>query len=161
MHNTIYEISDKPIHRKQRATTSCLPEWFFQTVADSATDMSSDERTASMESLDRCFGRLCTRNGEQLLFTPDLKQEYFKESHQFFKEAAAALAETEYDVFAGITSAAAFGLALHSLEESYADKFGCYVYDPDSEELSALDTWLRSVDVSKPYYIGGTVGYHC
>lgn len=161
MHNTIYEISDRPIHKKQRATISCLPEWFFQTIADSATDMDSTERTASIESLDRCFGRLCTRNGNRLLFAPNLKQEYFLESHKFFKEAAAALAETEYDVFAGIRPATAFGLALNSISESYADKFGCYVYDPDCEELFALDTWIRSVDVSKPYYIGGTVGYHC
>ena len=161
MHNTIYEISDRPIQKKQRTTINCLPEWFFQTVADSAADMSEEERTVSIECLDQCFGKLCTRNGNQLLFAPDLKHEYFRESHKFFVEAAKALADTEYDVFAGITPATAFGLALNCITESYADKFGCYVYDPDSEELSALDTWLRSVDVSKPYYIGGTVGYHC
>lgn len=161
MHNTIYEISDKPIPQRDWATVNSLPEWFFQTVADSAIDMSSDERSASIECLDRYFGKLCTRNGNQLLFAPEMKREYFKEGHRFFKEAAAALAETEYDVFAGIIPAKAFELALNGVIESYTDRFGSYAYDPDSEELSALDTWIRSVDVSKPYYIGGTVGYHC
>lgn len=159
MHNTIYEISDKPIC-KGHSTLERLPEWFFQTVADSAVDMEPNERTASMENLERCFGGLCSRKDNRLTFASDFKRAYFQDSYRFFHAAAAALAETEYDVFAGVAPATAFELALQGIAESYADKFGAYVYDPDSGELSALDNWLRSVDVTKPYYLGGTVSYH-
>ncbi len=156
MHNTVYEISEKPVSMKY-STLKRLPEWFFQTVADSAVDMGPEERTASVESLERRFDGLCTRTDDRLTFMPNFKRAYFKEGYRFFRAAAAALVETEYDVFAGVTPSTAFELALQGIAESYADKFGAYVYDPDSEELSALDTWLRSVDVTKPYYLGGTV----
>lgn len=159
MYNTIYEISDKPIC-KGRSTLERLPEWFFQTVANSAADMEPQERAASMESLEHRFGELCTRKDDRLTFLPDFKRAYFREGFRFFRTAAAALAETEYDVFAGVAPSAAFELALQGIAESYADRFGAYVYDPGSGELSALDNWLRSVDETKPYYLGGTVSYH-
>lgn len=159
MYNTIFEISDKPIC-KGHSTLARLPEWFFQTIADSAVDMETEERTASMESLERRFGESCIRNDDQLTFAPDFKHTYFRDSYRFFRAAAAALAETEYDVFAGAVPSTAFELALQGIAESYADKFGAYVYDSDSGELSTLDNWLRSVDVTKPYYLGGTVSYH-
>ena len=38
MHSTIYEFSERPISESRRATVDSLPEWFFQTVADSAAD---------------------------------------------------------------------------------------------------------------------------
>lgn len=159
MHNTVYEISEKPIV-KRSSTLARLPEWFFQTVADSAVDMEAKERMDSMESLERRFGGLCSRKDDRLTFAPDFKRAYFREGFRFFHAAAAALAETEYDVFAGVAPSAAFELALQGVSESYADRFGAYVYDPDSEELSTLDNWLRSVDETKPYYLGGTVSYH-
>ena len=36
-----------------------------------------------------------------------------------------------------------------------------YVYTPESETLQPLDTWLRSTDTSRPFYVGGTIDYHC
>lgn len=159
MHNTVYEISEKPIV-KRSSTLARLPEWFFQTVADSAVDMEAKERMDSMESLERRFGESCIRNDDQLTFAPDFKHTYFRDSYRFFRAAATALAETEYDVFAGVAYSTAFELALQGIAESYADKFDAYVYDPDSGELSTLDSWLRSVDVTKPYYLGGAVSYH-
>lgn len=159
MHNTVYEISEKPIV-KRSSTLARLPEWFFQTVADSAVDMEAKERMDSMESLERRFGESCIRNDDQLTFAPDFKHTYFRDSYRFFRAAATALAETEYDVFAGVTPSTAFELALQGMIESYTDKFDAYVYDPDREELSTLDSWLRSVDVTKPYYLGGAVSYH-
>ena len=38
MHSTIYELSEQPISKKRWTTVDILPEWFFQTVADSAAD---------------------------------------------------------------------------------------------------------------------------
>lgn len=158
MHSTVYELSDHPIPASQQISPGYLPDWFFGSVCDYATKMSDAERENSIKCLTNHFGGLCSRNGNQISFSPQLKQQYFKESHMYFKKAAEALADTDYDIFAGITSAAAFHLALNSIAESYTDKYSFYVYQ--NGELSPLDNWLRSADISKPLYVGGTINYH-
>ena len=56
--------------------------------------------------------------------------------------------------------APAFHAALNSVTESYADRFGFYVYDSDHAELFPLDAWLRKADLLKPYYLGSVMDYH-
>lgn len=56
--------------------------------------------------------------------------------------------------------APAFYAALSSVTESYADRFGFYVYDSDHAELLPMDTWLRTADLSKPYFVGSVIDYH-
>lgn len=158
MHSTVYELADHPIAAEKYISPGYLPDWFFGSVADYATEMSDAERADSIATLAEHFGSLCDRNGDQMNFSPQLKQIYFKESHRYFKEAAKALSKTDYDVFAGITSATAFHLALNSITESYTDKYSFYIYEDG--ELSPLDNWLRSADISKPFYVGGTINYH-
>lgn len=161
MHNTIYEISDKPIPKSSRATVANLPAWFFDSVSDGACEFSDDEREQEICRLSHCLGSACKWDGRKLILSPEVRQEYFKGAFQYFKNAAAALAETEYAVFSGTTPSDAFHLALQGMAESYSDKFGSYVYDPGIRELFPLDTWLRSADVSKPYYVGSAIDYHC
>lgn len=36
-----------------------------------------------------------------------------------------------------------------------------YIYVRDDDALIPLDRWLRSADFSSPFYIGGTIKYHC
>ena len=64
-----------------------------------------------------------------------------------------------YDTFSGIVPAPAFHAALSSVTESYADRFGFYVYDSDHAELLPMDAWLRKADLSKPYYMGSVMDY--
>lgn len=158
MHSTVYELSDHPIAAEKFITSGYLPDWFFSSIADYATEMSGTERADSIATLAEHFGSLCTRRGNQISFSPQLKQTYFKESHRYFKEAAKALSKTDYDVFAGITPTTAFHLALNSITESYTDKYSFYIYEDG--KLSPLDNWLRSADISKPFYVGGTINYH-
>lgn len=49
MHSTIYELSEQPISKSRRATIDSLPEWFFQTVADSQLD--TDDITRALKSV--------------------------------------------------------------------------------------------------------------
>lgn len=161
MHNTIYEISDKPIPKSGRATVGSLPAWFFDSVSDGACEFSDDEREQEIRRLSHCLGSACKWDGKKLMLSPDIRQEYFKGAFEYFKKAAAALAETEYTVFSGTVPSAAFDLALQGMAESYADKLGSYVYDPGIRELFPLDTWLRQADIEKPLYIGGIINYHC
>ena len=68
MHSTIYEFSKHPISESRRATIDSLPEWFFQTVADSATDTDEISRAVQIRCLEQHFGDLCIRDGDQLHF---------------------------------------------------------------------------------------------
>ena len=56
MHSTIYEFSEQPISESQRATIDSLPEWFFQTVADSAADTDEITRAVQIRCLEQHFG---------------------------------------------------------------------------------------------------------
>lgn len=159
MHSTVFEISHYPQAKKSDAP-QYLPDWFYETVCDCTAKISDYEREHEIQQLTHRLGSHCTRNGNKLSFSPKFKQQYFKESFQYFKAAAEALAETEYDVFAGIVPAAAFDLALSGIAESYADKRSFYVYCPDNEELSPLDNWLRKADLSEPVYIRDAINYH-
>ncbi|MDY3690401.1 MAG: hypothetical protein SO072_00360 [Dysosmobacter sp.] len=160
MHNTIYELSDKPIPQSSRATVGSLPAWFFDSISDGASEISDDDREQEINRLAHCLGSSCSWDGSKLMLSPDVRQEYFKGSFEYFKKAVAALAETEYPVFSGVAPSAAFDLALQGMAESYSDKFGSYVYDPGTKELFPLDTWIRSADISKPYYVGSAIDYH-
>ena len=161
MHNTIYEISEKPIPKSSRATVGSLPAWFFDSVSDGACEVSDDDREREINRLAHCLGSSCIWDGSKLMLSPNIRQEYFKGAFEYFKKAASALAETEYSVFSGAVPSVAFDLALQGMAESYADKFGFYVYEPGIRELFPLDTWIRSADVSKPYYVGSAIDYHC
>jgi hypothetical protein len=160
MHSTIYEITEHPIPTSSYTGPGNLPDWFYCSVCDYAELMAEAERERSIVSLANHFGPLCQRQGDQLRFSPGLKENYFKENHRYFLEAAQALAQTDYDTFAGITPASAFDLALHSLSESYRDKRSFYIYTPGNRALTPLDTWLRTADLSHPFYVGGTINYH-
>lgn len=159
MHSTIYEFSKQPISKKRWATIDCLPEWFFQTVADSAADTDDIPRAVQIRCLEQHFGDLCIRDGEQLRFVHDFKVRYFRNSYPYFMAAVRALAKASYDMFSGIIPAPAFHAALNSVTESYADRFGFYIYDADRAELLPLDAWLRKADLSKPYFVGSVIDY--
>ena len=159
MHSTIYEFSKQPISKKRWTTVDSLPEWFFQTVADSAADTDDIPRAVQIRCLEQHFGDLCIRDGDQLRFVCDFKARYFRKSYPYFMAAVRALAKTSYDTFSGIVPAPAFHAALSSVTESYADRFGFYVYDSDHAELLPMDAWLRKADLSKPYYMGSVMDY--
>ena len=160
-HSTVFELASRPIPADQQATPGYLPDWFFGSVADYAARMSTEEREESIAALAKHLGHACTRRENRLTLLPQFKQSYFQENHRYFKAAAEALSETDYETFAGMTPAPAFYLALNGLQESYEDKRGFYVYSRDENKLLPLDSWLRRADLSKPFFVGGTIDYHC
>ena len=105
MHSTIYEFSEQPISESRRATIDSLPEWFFQTVADSAADTDEITRAVQIRCLEQHFGDLCIRDGDQLRLVHDFKARYFRNSYPYFMAAVRALAKASYDMFSGIMPA--------------------------------------------------------
>lgn len=83
MHSTIYEFSEQPISKKRWTTVDSLPEWFFQTVADSAADTDDITRAVQIRCLEQHFGGLCIRDGDQLRFVCDFKARYFRKSYPY------------------------------------------------------------------------------
>lgn len=159
MHSTVFELSERPVPAGRWITPGYLPDWFFS-GADYAERMSCAEREGSIAALVDCLGGDCIRQGDCLTFAPVLRERYFRERYRCFHAAAQMLANAEYEVFSGITPAPAFLLALHGLRESYEDRHGFYIYQAARNTLLPLDRWLRSADLSLPYYVGGTIHYH-
>lgn len=160
MHSTVFEISEYPASDGEHSNSGYLPDWFYESVCDYTTKMSEDEREKSLTQLTAYLDPHCARSGNLLTFSPQFSQQYFRDSFKYFKAAARALAEADYDVFAGIEPTAAFELALSGIAESYEDKRSFYVYCPDSKELSPLDKWLHKADLSKPFYVRDAINYH-
>ena len=159
MHSRVFELSHKPIAAGERMTVAALPEWFMLSACDYAVP--SEQRDRDIDWLTDCFHGLCSRDGDKLTFAPDVKERYFRKNYETFKKAAAELAKTDYDVFAGMRECTAFHIARFDVDESYEGRYGFYVYSPESRELQPLDAWLRGADTGKPFYVGGTVDYHC
>ena len=103
----------------------------------------------------------CVRERDRLLLSPKIRESFFRRSYLCFKAAAEALAQTEYPVFAGISPSAAFPLALSGLNESYEEPHGIYIYSTEHGTLVTLERWLRHAELSQPFYLGGTIYYHC
>lgn len=122
--------------------------------------MTDAEREDSITALVSRFGASCSRSGDRLIFAPSLRGTYFRESFRAFKAAVSALLETDYEAFAGIVSAPAFTAALNSIRESCTDPHGFYYIYTSEKQLLPLDSWLRTADISQPYYVGGTICYH-
>jgi len=107
------------------------------------------------------FGGFCTQSGDMLVISPQIRGTYFRKSYGQFKTAADVLAQADYEAFSGIGDTAALRQTLDSLNDSYEDKRGSYIYSAESGKLVILDHWIRTADFLKPFYIGGTINYHC
>lgn len=159
MYSTVFELSNHPVPAARQAAPGYLPDWFFCSVRDYATRMTDAEREDSITALVSRFGASCSRSGDRLIFAPSLRDTYFRESFRAFKAAVSALSETDYETFAGIVSASAFTAALNGIRESCTDPHGFYIYTSE-KQLLPLDSWLRTADISQPYYVGGTIRYY-
>lgn len=155
MHSGVFEVAHTPVPAFQRARAGNLPDWFYEQVCDYAENPSSIQREQAIRQLFSCLGSSCTPSGSGFAISPQIRGKHFRKSYSYFKAAAKALAQSEYDVFAESNSA--LRLALDGLNDSYEDKRGIYIYLAESGKLVTLDHWIRTADFSKPFYIGGAV----
>ena len=108
MHSRIFELSRTPVNASDRMTDGNIPDWFFSAGCDYAVP--SGQREQDIDWLTGYFRGLCSRDGSKLSFAPDIKEKCFRESYEAFKSAASALAETDYETFAGLKEALHFSL---------------------------------------------------
>ena len=160
MHNYVYQIEHDPISEKERTTYYHLPDWFRFAISDWAEDLTGERRKAAIDSLVSHFGSSCTENADQLIFAPQVKQNYFQNNFDYFRSALSVLQEVDLNAFSGSTPAPVLHAAMRGLVESYDDDRSAYVYSDG--ELQTLDSWLRHTNLSPdtPLYLGGVIDYH-
>ena len=161
MDSYIYEISHTPIPTNQQARAGNIPDWFYEQVCSYAENTDQARREDAIQEFFDCLGQFCVRSGDEFILSAQIKETFFRASYDYFKAAAELLAQADYATFAGISISPAFSLALEGLNDSYENQRGSYIYYSETGQLITLERWLRSADLSRPFYIGGTVNYHC
>jgi len=140
---------------------SHLPDWFYEQVCDYAENLSLDRRKEVIGQFCGFFGELCVQNEDILTISPKVRETYFRKSYARFTAAANELTQSNYETFSGIRGFPILSRTLDILNTSFEDRRGIYIYLRESGELITLDYWIRTADFSKPFYIGGTINYHC
>lgn len=160
MHSSVFEVSRAPIPMADWVRAGNLPEWFYEQICSYAENIEPGQRQATIGQLCGALEGLCTLEGDRLTIFSQIRGIYFRKSYSSFIAAAEALAQTDYEAFSGCRTDQTLLLALDKLNGSYEDKWGFYIYLPETGELMTLDCWLRTADFPKPFYIGGTINYH-
>ncbi len=160
MHSNIYEVSRQPIPESGYMTVDDLPMWFFSEIADYASEIAAERRSREIDWLNDGFYGLCTKNGDELVFNPGILGTFFLRKHSSFIESAAKLAGATYEAFIGGSGSDALAYTMFELRDAYDDRFGFYILDRDDGELKTLDSWLRSANLTRPWYVGGIIDYH-
>ena len=159
MHSCVYEVSSSPVPQEKRTKHSNLPEWFHG-ICDYADDLSPEQRTAAIQSFAEFFHGNCTIEDDKVTFSPQAKVDYFRDSFQYFRSALSVLDKVDLNSFSGTNPTPVLYAAVRGLMESYEDERGTYIYDAANEDLLTLDSWLRTTDVTTPFYLGGVIDYH-
>lgn len=157
MHSRIFELSDTPVPANERVKEFCIPEWFCSTIADYVDD--DTDRKNDIEWLMSCMGGIATlENGSTIVYAPDARKQYFARRYERFMKAIEQIKNVTLEGFAGIDRAYNVDGKMSELRDAYEDKFGFYIFY--KEQLMTEDEWMRFADLTKPYYIGGTIDYH-
>lgn len=154
MHSRIFQVSKKPIERKEYLDAGYYDydHWFTREVADY---VSSDcNRAEDIKWLQNCvdgitFGK--DENGEYFIIESKVK--YFEDAFKKFAELLNNINKCTVEDFAkGIQE-------VWIMRNVYEDKFGFYV--DINDELMPFDHFVRLYNEKEKYYIGGTIDYHC
>lgn len=156
MYSRIFEIACEPVPDDERMISDDVPEWFFHTVADYATDLTDEEREASIGWLTNLLTGFGLRDKDKLSIISD-PSPYFRERYTHFQKAAQDLTNISFYEFAATNKAAD---VIYTLRDAYEERFGGF-YICDEWEFMPLAKWLRAVKPGDVFYIGGVLGYYC
>lgn len=161
MHSRIYEISDR---QWDDGEVFCgaddVPEWFTNTISDYVCDVPQAYREENLDYLAGWFGGCCTRDGNKLMLDADVREKVFEPMYNELQAAAANLMALPYRDFCGVGDSFNAWKAMYRVKSAFEDKYGYYAYNSETGNLITMHEWLRGVDPSKPYYVGGIIDYH-
>lgn len=159
MHSRIFEISHTPIAPEEYLKEYSIPDWFCGAIADYVDE--DTDRKSDIEWLLQYLKGAATYSEEDssLIFQPNAKKKAFSANYIAFRESLNALLSVSEEVFSGESHDQDLSMMMYRLKEAYSNEFGFYIYS-HGWGLRTLDEWLRDADLSKKYYIGGTLDYH-
>lgn len=161
MHSRIFQVSKAPIEPSQYIQSFDIPDSFTSGIADYVADV--DDRQEELEWFGESFEGLVRRGHDKDAFQilPAGREAYFRQGHQRFKEICALMQTVTLEAFIGLEKGPegkTIDLLMYELNETYADKYGFYIYEEDA--LMPLGEWLRGVDLEAVYYFGNVLDYH-
>lgn len=160
MHSSVIEVCRASVPKSAWIRAGHLPDWFYEQACGCGENLGPIRREKVIEQFCASFGELCARSGDMLTISPQIRETYFRKSYDCFKAAVEELARTSYDAFSGICGFPVFSRVLDALNESVENKRSTYIYLSELDELLTLNRWIRTADLSKPFYVGGTISYH-
>jgi len=159
MHSRVIEISAKPLDPEDYLGESSIPEWFCGAIADYVDE--ETDRASDISWLLQQFQGTATYSEEDnsLCFDANAKRSFFAADYIRFRECLKELLSLTEEEFSGESRHRDLGMMMFHLKEAYSDKFGFYIYS-EEHDLQTLPDWMRMIDLSQKYYIGGTLDYH-
>ena len=163
MYSRIIELSDRRLSPEERMTRFDVPDWFFDSVADYVAQTEASRKDVIDWFMGSLNGAAALKDEDTLIFSRNAMRRYFAHRFETFTEQLHKLEGISEDDFVGLTGNA--DSLMDRLNEIYCDRYSVYVYCSSSDcyisPLLPLDLWMRTTDLSRPFYFGGTVCYHC
>lgn len=152
MSRYIVQLTTKPVEKEDYiAEFDLIEEPFVGTVAYYVDE--NVDRDEYLKIFKESFESipLCEVNSEEntITFKEGFKEAHFTERLRRLKDAVENLTLDEFMVD---------GSAIYDIHQLIENKYEMYVYD-DYCQLMSFDTFVRSMVVDTPYYIGGFLSY--
>ncbi len=164
MHSRIIQLETEPVPENERLSSWEIESdhWFLYTVADYVAE--DEDHAHSLAWFKEILSPgaphidyFTDEKGEGLILREGFFQAYFSAEYTEFVDALRKLSESASpDAFANDS----LSLPMYNLNAAYDDKYGFYIQNDDTG-LCTLNRFLRQARMDTPYYIGGTVDYHC
>lgn len=161
MHNFIFEAAEAPVPQSAILTAESVPSWFQEERTDAVSDVSDTLRDDAIHNFVKCFDGSCTRQGDALSFDASAKREYFGKSYDRFRAAAEKLCAVSLPAFCGDENYQSCADLVYQLQTMFDADDATYIYLRKSGDIQTMDYWVRTSDLSRPFFIGGVVDYHC
>ena len=155
-HSRIYQIAIKVIPEEDYLLADhFLDHWFTNTVADYVED--NTDRASDIRWFKEILGdsaRFETDNS--FVIQPGGKEKYLQTAYLSFENACLTALSIDLTKFATINS---ISMLLFDINKAFCDEYSFYV-SSDTFGLIPLDEFIRSAEIGKRYFIGGTLEYH-
>ncbi len=155
---SIYQISLTPIAKEQWIKEDDFYDTLLYEQISTYIQIEND-RTGSIRKLRLWLEKseLGSVSDDQIVFHPDLwKSAYFSNQLEDFQNAAMVLSQTDMKQYFSDTDSILD--MLWETEKYLINRYSDYIY-LEAGYVIPMDSFLRSAEPGKPYYIGGVCKY--
>lgn len=157
MHSRIYQLSETPVNQNELTHEQDYEQYFVGSHADYVAEIGykGEGYAQDLKWLQNVTKGIQV-NVEEGTITVTDKKEYFQEKHETFQNYLEKLNNTTLDDF--VKSYGTTRLDLYELQCAFEDKHTFYV--DINGETKPLDSFVRSAEENKVYYVGTIMDYH-